>query len=362
MAENFGKYQLLEKIAEGGMAELYLAKSSKFQGLEKYLIIKRILPCFSSSGELIEMFINEAKINMNMSHSNIVSIFDFGIENGRFFIAMEYVQGQNLRSLIKDLVGKGAELSTPEKVHIVAQAAVGLDYAHRCKDIATGDPLNIVHRDVSPENIMVNLEGNIKIIDFGVAVNSESNNRSTQEGKFAYMSPEQANAAKGLTAQTDIFSLGIVLWELLANTKMYSGVKRSEVLELAKRAEYQDIRKFNIEILDELALIVEKALEKDAKKRYQSMNEFYIDLNRYLNVNYPEFTTALLKEKVVMVCEEQATHIQKMMESTLVEAFDKTVLSSADYGDKTVVAQSRERRKIKGRTLTKRKKRVKKAS
>ncbi|MGH1467534.1 MAG: serine/threonine protein kinase [Bdellovibrionales bacterium] len=362
MVENFGKYQLIEKIAEGGMAELYLAKSSKFQGLEKYLIIKRILPCYSGSGELVKMFINEAKINMNMSHSNIVSIFDFGIENGRFFIAMEYVQGQNLRGLLKMLAVAGSELSISEKIYIVAQAAAGLDYSHRCKDIVTSLPLNIIHRDVSPENIMVNFEGNIKIIDFGVAVDSETNKRSAHEGKFSYMSPEQANAEDGLTAQTDIFSLGVVLWELLANTRMYTGSTRREVLRMAEKAEYKDIRRFNGKVSDELSIIVKKALEKEVANRYQSMNDFYIDLNKYLNINYPEFTTGLLKDKVSSVCQEGAVNIQKMMESTTRGSVYETAVHTVNYGDATVVSDKKERRKITGKTFTKKKKRIKKAS
>lgn len=366
MVENFGQYQLLEKIAEGGMAELYLAKSSKFQGLEKYLIIKRILPQYSGSSKLIQMFINEAKINMNMSHNNIVNIFDFGIEGGRFFIAMEYVQGQNLRNILKMFKKSNKALSEADKLYVVSQAALGLDYAHRCKDMTTSTPLNIVHRDVSPDNIMVNLEGNVKIIDFGVAVDSENDTNNAVEGKFSYMSPEQAKGSPGLNAQTDVFAMGIVLWELIAGQKMYRAANPYEVLQLAKECEYRDVKELNIYITDELDRILRKALAASLEDRYQNMHEYYVDLNKYLNVNFPEYTVADLKDKVNEVCEAENTELQKTLTqfqtNSISTPFDMNSLDGGGGGgdDRTVVAQERvrERRKIKSRTVTK--KRVRK--
>ncbi len=364
MAEIFGQYQLLDKIAEGGMAELYLAKSSKFQGLEKYLIIKRILPKYSSSSDLIKMFINEAKVNMNMSHNNIVNIFDFGVEGGRFFIAMEYVQGQNLRNILKLFKKNDLKLTEADKLYVVTQAALGLDYAHRCKDMTTGKPLNIVHRDVSPDNIMVNLEGNVKIIDFGVAVDSEQHENKVAEGKFSYMSPEQAKADGNINVQTDVFAMGVVLWELIAGEKLYKAASPVETLELAKACEYRCVKELGVDINDELDRILRKSLAASQTERYQTMHEFYVDLNRYLNMNFPEYTVSDLKENIIDVCSEESTNIQRTFTEFQTQTTAGASVDLAPGEDRTMVAGestgSKKRRTLRSRTIKRR--RIKKVS
>jgi len=152
MVENFGPYQLIEKIAVGGMAEIHLARTTKVSGIEKYLVIKRVLDEYSHSQRLLDLFINEAKINMNMSHSNVVGIFDFGIIEGRFYMAMDFVRGMNVYQLHKKIRHYKLEYpSTYDLVYIVSQAAKGLSYAHRCKDMTTNQSLNIIHKDISPD-------------------------------------------------------------------------------------------------------------------------------------------------------------------------------------------------------------------
>ena len=313
MAVHFGSYLLLEKLAIGGMAEIYLAKSTKISGVEKYLVIKRILDKFTHSQKLLDLFTNEAKINMNMSHSNIVSIFDFGLIDGKFFIAIEYVQGINVKQLIKDLSDSEMDyLEVSDILYIVAAAAKGLGYAHRCKEIATGKGLEIIHKDVSPDNIMIDTESNVKVIDFGIAAVASEQQENNKDGKFAYMSPEQVRGLK-LSQATDIFSLGIVLWELLTKRRLYKATTVEELMEKAQNARIPEISKVNRDIDFELSEIVHKSLKRDPDNRYTDMNEFFNDLNLYLNKNFPSYSTEKLKEKVNTCYQKYKDHRSKVI-------------------------------------------------
>ncbi|MCB0393880.1 MAG: serine/threonine protein kinase, partial [Bdellovibrionales bacterium] len=232
--EYFGKYILLDKLATGGMAEVYLAKSLGAENVSKLLAVKRILPQFSQNQEFVEMFKEEAKIAMNISHGNIVSIFEFGEERGQFFIVMEYVEGRNLRQVLNRLNKTDIYFGIEDIVYLIKETAAGLDHAHRHVDPTTGKPLNITHRDVSPQNVMLSFEGEIKIVDFGIAKAEsklETTRAGTLKGKFGYMSPEQAEGME-VDYRTDIFSLGIVLWELLARERLF--LSNNEVNTLKK--------------------------------------------------------------------------------------------------------------------------------
>ena len=169
MLEAFGKYLLLEKIASGGMAEVYLAKSIGANGINKFVAIKRILPQYSDNPEFIDMFKEEAKIAVNLNHGNVVSIFDFGVEKGQFFLVMEFVEGQNLRQILNHMKKETKDFTIDQITYVIKEVAAGLDHAHRCLDGATGRPLNITHRDMSPQNVMISFEGEIKVVDFGIA-------------------------------------------------------------------------------------------------------------------------------------------------------------------------------------------------
>jgi serine/threonine-protein kinase len=290
--EYFGKYLLLEKLATGGMAEVYLARSSGAIGITKFFAIKRILPQFSESPEFIEMFKDEAKIAINLSHSNIVSIYEFGVEKGQFFLAMDYVEGKNLRQILNKMKNTKANLNIDQIVYIAKEVASGLDHAHRCLDGTTGRPLNITHRDMSPQNIMVSFEGEVKIVDFGIAKAEsqlETTKAGTLKGKFGYMSPEQAEGLS-VDLRTDIFSLGIVLWELLANDRLFIANNEVNTLRKIRESNIPSLRKINPSIPPDLEKIVTKALTKDRNLRYQTASAFHKDLNRFLNRQYPDFS------------------------------------------------------------------------
>lgn len=291
--EKFGKYLLLEKLAVGGMAEVYLAKSAGANGLAKLVAIKRILPQFTNNPEFISMFKEEAKVAINLSHSNIVSIYDFGIEDNQFYLVMEFVDGRNLRQIINEMKKLNLSFSIDKAVYIIKEAAAGLNHAHRCVDSHSGKPLNITHRDMSPQNIMISFEGETKVIDFGIAkaeTEAEATKAGTLKGKFSYMSPEQAEGHP-IDPRTDVFALGIILWELLANDRLFTASNEGAILRKIREGQIPAIRKINPMVPPELERIVMKALAKDKNVRYQTAANFHKDLNLFLNTQYPDFST-----------------------------------------------------------------------
>ena len=208
------RYLLLDKIATGGMAEVFKAKSYGVEGFEKLVVIKRILPHLSRNARFVSMFINEAKIAVSLNHGNIVQVFHLGKHGEDYFIAMEYVHGRDLMQVLKVCRQRGLRFPIPLLTYITAEIARGLDYAHRKQDSA-GNRLEIVHRDISPHNIVLSFEGEVKIVDFGIAriasQLAEEGQTRRLGGKFAYMSPEQAEG-RPRDARSDILSLGLVCY------------------------------------------------------------------------------------------------------------------------------------------------------
>lgn len=314
--EQFGKYLLLEKVAAGGMAEIYLARSNAANGLNKFFAIKRILPQYSSNEEFVNMFKEEAKVAINLNHSNVVSIYDFGVDSGQFFLLMEYVEGRNLRQIINELKKTNKSFSIDQALFLIKETAAGLDHAHRCTDSTSGRPLNITHRDMSPQNIMVSFEGEVKVIDFGIAkaeTDGEATKAGTLKGKFSYMSPEQAEGLP-IDPRTDVFALGIVLWELLANDRLFTGSNEAAILRKVRDCQIPLIRKINPTVPVELERIVMKALAKDRNVRYQTAANLHRDLNRFLNTQYPEFSA-----------HDFSTYVKECFKSAYQDGRDKLV-------------------------------------
>ncbi len=291
--EQFGKYILLEKLASGGMAEVFLAKSLGASGVNKFLAVKRILPQYSDNKDFIDMFKEEAKIAVNLNHGSVVSIYDFGIERSQFYLVMEYVEGRNLRQVLNELKKRNQQFSIEQIVYMMKEVAAGIDHAHRLIDGTTGKPLNLVHRDMSPQNIMVSYEGEVKVIDFGIAkaeTQLEQTKTGTLKGKFGYMSPEQADG-QSIDSRTDLFSLGIILWELLAHDRLFTSNSEAAILRKIRECQIPSIRKINPSIPTELENIVNKSLARDKSQRYQTAAAFHKDLNRFLNTEYPDFSS-----------------------------------------------------------------------
>jgi TonB family protein len=282
--DRFGSYEILERIAAGGMAELYKARRSGVEGFQKILAIKKILPHLADNEEFIAMFADEAKLAAQLNHPNIVHIFDLGkIEGGGYFIAMEYVDGRDLRALLNAAQDLGVPLPTPLAVYVASKVAAALDYAHRRKD-SEGHEMTIVHRDVSPQNILISYEGDIKLCDFGIA-KAASKASTTQsgalKGKVQYMSPEQA-WGKPIDRRSDLFSLGSVLFEMLTGTRLFRGDSDLTVLEKVRAAQVVPPSTINPEVPKNLDTVVLKALAREPEERYPNASDMLRDLEAVL--------------------------------------------------------------------------------
>jgi serine/threonine protein kinase len=279
--KQFGKYQLLDKIAVGGMAELFRAKLTGAQGFEKLIAIKKILPNLSEEENLVTSFIDEAKLAALLHHENIVQIYDFGSMDNEYFIAMEFLFGKDLRTIRRAAKKRELPLSLENILYIVSRICAGLDYSHNLKDLH-GQPLNIIHRDINPQNILVTYEGQVKIIDYGIAKAASQNNQTREnliKGKLAYMSPEQANGQK-IDHRSDIFSAGIILYELLAVRRMFKG-ETMHVLSLVREAHFDPPEEVIPDLPVKLNEILRRALAKDPDDRYQSAGEMLADLEEF---------------------------------------------------------------------------------
>jgi serine/threonine protein kinase len=277
----FGKYQLLDKIAAGGMAELFRAKLTGVQGFEKPIAIKKILPNLSEEENLVSSFINEAKLAALLHHENIVQIYDFGSLDNEYFIAMEFLFGKDLRTIRNISKKRELPLGMENILYIVSRICAGLDYSHNLRDMQ-GQPLNIIHRDINPQNILVTYEGQVKIIDYGIAKAASQNNKTREnliKGKLAYMSPEQAGG-KTLDARSDIFATGIILYELLAVRRMFIG-ETMHVLSLVRDAKFDPPEEVIPDLPAKLNDILHRALAKDRDDRYQSAGEMLADLEEF---------------------------------------------------------------------------------
>jgi serine/threonine protein kinase len=293
----FGKYVLLERISVGGMAEVFKAKSFGVEGFEKILAIKRILPSLAEDTDFIEMFIDEAKICGQLNHANICQIFELGRVDDSHFIAMEYVWGKDLLQ-IQNRMRKQRTTMRPEMAaFIAAKLCEGLDYAHKKKD-ATGRALNIIHRDISPQNILISYEGELKVIDFGIA-KAASRSSKTQagvlKGKFGYMSPEQVRGLP-LDRRSDVFAIGTILYELLTADRLFVGESDFETLEKVRNVSCPPVSKVNPKVPASLEAIITKGLARDVDDRYQWANEMMEDLQSFLMGYEPVFTAKGLSQ------------------------------------------------------------------
>ncbi|MBL0699536.1 MAG: protein kinase [Desulfosarcina sp.] len=283
-----GPYRLIKNIARGGMAELFLADYERRDGFKRIVAIKRVLPHLSGDKNFVKMFIREARLAALLQHPNIVQIIDFGKIQNAYFIAMDYIRGKNLAEIMSS-IKKG--LPVDQSVFIVTQTFKGLEFAHSKKDDKTKKPLGIVHRDISPQNILISFLGEIKITDFGISkASSEPNLTQAGEvkGKILYMSPEQS-LGKEVNAQTDIYALGIIFYELLSGKRLYHFTSSMEASRSIRTIEIKPINKLRPDIPDELNRIVMKCLEKDKSLRYQSSQDVYddlISLKKSLNMTY----------------------------------------------------------------------------
>ena len=288
--QQFGKYTIIKKLAGGGMAEIFLACDLGPAGVGRFLAIKKALAHFSENEEFIDMFKNEGKVACNLKHGNIAPIYEFGFENNQLYLSMEYISGRNLRELIRKTMSLKTALEIPYSIYMIKEVAAGLNYAHNAVDSSTGQPLHLIHRDISPQNVMISFDGDVKIIDFGIAkiADTDLTKAGHLKGKFGYMSPEQARGEK-LDIRGDVFCLGIILWELLANKRLFKCENEMATLRKVQAGEIPNLQNINPQVSSDLDKIVMKALKKNKNSRYKTALELERDLNRLLTKHYPEF-------------------------------------------------------------------------
>jgi TonB family protein len=280
---SFGQYTLLERVAVGGMAELWKARSRGVEGFQKTVAIKKILPQLTDNSEFVGMFIDEAKLAAQLSHPNIVHIYDLGKIGRDYYIAMEYVDGKDLRSLLNAARDRGLRLTTGLAALIAARLASALDYAHRKRDFDAKE-MGLVHRDVSPQNVLLTYEGDVKLCDFGIA-KAVSTVGHTQvgalKGKLQYMSPEQA-WGRAVDARSDLFSLGSVYFEMLTGERLFAGDSEISILEAVRQGKVRTPRQVDPSIPTELDEIAARALMVEPERRFQSAGEMLQRLEGYL--------------------------------------------------------------------------------
>lgn len=279
----FGDYYLFDRIAIGGMAEVYKGVSYGVEGFERLFAVKRVLPNIAEDQEFIDMFIDEAKIAVQLTHANIGQIFELGNAENSYFIAMEFVPGKDGRALFDRAGSRGEHLPIPMVCHIIKEVCEALEYAHNKRN-DRGESLELIHRDVSPQNILVSYDGEVKLIDFGIAKAAGKASKTQAgilKGKFSYMSPEQVRG-KPIDRRSDLFSLAVCLYELLTLQRCFSGESDFSTLEKVREADYRKPTQINRDIPPELERIIERGLTRDPEDRYQSAADFQDELQKYL--------------------------------------------------------------------------------
>ncbi|MCK5690645.1 serine/threonine protein kinase [Myxococcota bacterium] len=307
MSEKFGGYTLLKQIGVGGMAEIFLARHSGVEGFEKDIVIKRIRPHLSAEQSFVNMFLGEAKLAAQLNHPNIIQIYDLGKIKESYFIAMEYIAGRDMSQVIPKAREKGIPFPVEYALKIASNVCEALHYAHSQHD-SFGNPLAVVHRDISPENIRLAWTGTVKILDFGIAKAATTLHETKAgeiKGKLVYMSPEQV-LGKSLDHRSDIFSLGVSLYEFLTGMRMFSGDTDLSIMNNIIEGKVYPPSYFRDDVPEDVEAIVMKALEKDRRKRYQSSLDMQMDIDAFLagheftpsNIHLANFVKQLFSDEL----------------------------------------------------------------
>lgn len=277
------RYRVIKRLEAGGMAEVYLGEATGVEGFKKRVAIKRVLPHLAQNENFIRMFLDEARLSARLNHANIVSVFDISAREDTYFLIMEFVDGANLKKILESLQRRSQRFTLPEAVYVCAEACRGLSYAHELQD-ENGRALGIVHRDISPPNILLTKLGEVKVADFGLAkagTQLSQTDPGVVKGKFSYLSPEAANG-KEVDARADIFSLGIVLWEMLAGRRLFLGETDYATVKLVQQARIPRLSPLNNQVDVDFEEIMLKALAREPDNRFQSAHELGEALSGYL--------------------------------------------------------------------------------
>jgi len=267
------------------MAEVFRGVAESMEGFKKSVAIKRVLPNLTKNQKFVSMFLDEARLSLFLQHANIVQVFDISkTPDNAYFLVMEYVDGCNLKALIERQKQKNKRLEVAHSIYMMTECCKALQYAHQLEHPETNEPLGIVHRDISPPNILLSKNGEVKLVDFGLAKANSQIERTDQgvvKGKFSYLSPEAASGQE-VDSRADVFAVGIILWELFTGRRLFYGDSDYQTVELVRQARVPSIAALNPEIEPELEGIVRKALARDANDRYQNAADMGDALTQYL--------------------------------------------------------------------------------
>lgn len=335
--ENFGSYVFLKKLATGGMAEVFLARPAHQAGNGRIQVIKRLLPNVANNSMFLNMFQTEIQVILGFNHPHVVQLHDFGEAQSRSFIAMEYLEGKNLKDVISKFVEHNQWMPVPMALGLIAQAASGLSYAHTFVNKVTGEAVNAIHRDISPHNLILSYDGNLKVIDFGIAkATSCSSYEPTQvgtiKGKISYLSPEQINGTN-IDARSDVFSLGIVAWELLTLQRPFTKQNDTEVSTIGRINNCNEFivppSYFNSEIPSEVDEVILKALKKNPEDRYATAAEFQIAIRKVMLKYFPHYsysdTSKMMSSLFEVEISQERTELQELNQKA-----QSMILSSVD--------------------------------
>ena len=313
--QTLGRYNLLALLATGGMAEIHLARQAGIKGFERLVVVKKILPHLAVEESFLEMFFDEARIASLLNHPNIVQIYDLGQEGDDYFMAMEYLEGESLSFLEREARKKQRHMGPALAAGIIAQVSDGLEYAHAFKN-HDGQTMNIVHRDVSPQNIIVLFSGGVKLVDFGIAKAASQMHKTragSLKGKLSYLAPEQC-LGKAVDNRTDIFSLGIVLWELLTRRRLFKRDSEGATLNAVMNEEIPQIRTVRPQVPVSLEAVAMRALRKDPGERFQTAGEMGAALRDYLLKTGEAAGTAEIAAFINGALGERAKNKKSMLE------------------------------------------------
>jgi tRNA A-37 threonylcarbamoyl transferase component Bud32 len=327
LAQQLGRYHLLDRIAFGGMAEIFRAKTFDSQGNEHMVAIKRVLRHLSDDDDFLQMLVDEAKIASMLDHANIAKVYEFVRVGEDYFIAMEYVDGKDVRTILDRCRAEGTWLKAEDCAYIMMRTLEALHAAHEKRD-GTGNSLNIVHRDVSPSNIIVSYQGQVKLCDFGIAkarLSRIQTRTGVIKGKVKYMSPEQA-MGRPLDRRSDVFSGGSVLYEMLTKQPPFQADNEMELIFRVRDAKYARPTRYNPEVPEELEKIIRKALSRSPAARQQSAAELAADLRAFLRNQAPGYAPARLGRRLRAMFADDIERDLRVLEEYMVGEADPAAL------------------------------------
>ncbi len=325
------RYTITERLDHGGMAEVFRGVAESMEGFKKSVAIKRILPNLTKNQKFVAMFLDEARLSLFLQHANIVQVFDISkTPDNAYFLVMEYVDGCNLKSLIDRQKQKQKRIELAQSIYLMIECCKALQYAHSLEHPETNEPLGIVHRDISPPNILLSKNGEVKLVDFGLAkANSqiESTDPGVVKGKFSYLSPE---AASGLDvdSRADVFAVGIILWELFTGRRLFFGETDYQTVELVRQARIPSIAALNPEVEPELEQVVRKALAKDREDRYATANDLADALAQFLfsrrmKVTARDISNLVKDTQVEMMRKRSAEPKESLIDALILDEMQK---------------------------------------